>query len=117
MSLTVKQQRFIDEYLKDYNATRAAIAAGYSEKVSYSIGWENLRKPEIRLEIDKRIESIAVGRDERLKLLSDIARTGERDNDRIRAIELLGKLAGDYTEKVEHSGAGLIRISLKDDRD
>jgi len=30
--LTAKQQRFVQEYLVDYNATRAAIQAGYSAK-------------------------------------------------------------------------------------
>jgi phage terminase small subunit len=45
--LTPKQQRFVREYLIDLNATQAAIRAGYSEKTAYSIGNENLRKPEI----------------------------------------------------------------------
>ena len=30
--MTEKQERFIDEYIIDFNATRAAIAAGYSSK-------------------------------------------------------------------------------------
>ncbi|GAA4475545.1 terminase small subunit [Gluconacetobacter asukensis] len=33
-SLTGKQARFVDEYLVDLNATRAAIRAGYSEKTA-----------------------------------------------------------------------------------
>ena len=48
--LTPKQQRFIDEYLVDLNATQAAIRAGYSAKTAYSIGIENLKKPEIQTE-------------------------------------------------------------------
>lgn len=32
--LTPKQQRFVDEYLIDLNATQAAIRAGYSEKLA-----------------------------------------------------------------------------------
>lgn len=36
--LTPKQQRFIEEYLIDLNATRAAIAAGYSEKTANQQG-------------------------------------------------------------------------------
>ena len=31
MSITNKRRAFIDEYLKDCNATQAAIRAGYSE--------------------------------------------------------------------------------------
>lgn len=47
-SLTPKQERFVKEYLIDLNATQAAIRAGYSEKTAYSIGHENLSKPEIQ---------------------------------------------------------------------
>lgn len=32
--LTVKQQRFVDEYMVDHNATQAAIRAGYSAKTA-----------------------------------------------------------------------------------
>lgn len=34
MALTAKQQRFVDEYLLDLNATQAAIRAGYSVKTA-----------------------------------------------------------------------------------
>ena len=33
-NLTPKQQRFVEEYLIDLNATQAAIRAGYSEKTA-----------------------------------------------------------------------------------
>lgn len=46
--LTDKQQRFVDEYLIDLNATQAAIRAGYSEKTAAAIGAENLIKPNIQ---------------------------------------------------------------------
>lgn len=36
--LTAKQHLFVEEYLKDLNATRAAIRAGYSAKTAYSKG-------------------------------------------------------------------------------
>ncbi len=45
--MSAKQQRFVEEYLVDHNATQAAIRAGYSPKTAYSIGHENLKKPEI----------------------------------------------------------------------
>lgn len=51
--LTAKQQQFVEEYLIDLNATQAAIRAGYSPNTAYSIGNENLNKPEIRARIDK----------------------------------------------------------------
>lgn len=46
--LTAKQEMFVREYITDFNATRAAIAAGYSKKTASSIGHENLSKPEIQ---------------------------------------------------------------------
>lgn len=46
--LTEKQQRFVDEYLIDLNATQAAIRAGYSVKTADAIGCENLTKPNIQ---------------------------------------------------------------------
>lgn len=49
--LTAKQARFVQEYLIDLNATQAAIRAGYSEKTAYSVGHENLSKPDIATEI------------------------------------------------------------------
>lgn len=45
--LNPRQERFCREYIIDYNATKAAIRAGYSEKTAYSMGSENLKKPEI----------------------------------------------------------------------
>lgn len=51
--MTKKQKRFVEEYLIDLNAAQAAIRAGYSPKAAYSIGSENLRKPEIRACIEK----------------------------------------------------------------
>ena len=45
--LTVQQRLFVAEYLKDNNATQAAIRAGYSKKTAYSIGQRLLKKVEI----------------------------------------------------------------------
>jgi len=50
--MTPKQQRFVDEYLIDLNATQAAIRAGYSEKTAASVGSENLTKPEIKQAVE-----------------------------------------------------------------
>lgn len=51
--MTKKQKRFVEEYLTDLNATQAAIRAGYSPDTAYSIGNENMKKPEIKMRIDK----------------------------------------------------------------
>lgn len=58
-ALTPKQQRFVDEYLIDTNATQAAIRTGYSEKTSYSIGHELLSKPEIQAAIQVAMDQRA----------------------------------------------------------
>lgn len=68
--ITNKQQKFIDEYLVDFNATQAAIRSGYSKRTAAVIGWENLRKPEISDAIKIKV----MDADEVLLRLSDIAR-------------------------------------------
>jgi phage terminase small subunit len=73
-ALTDKQQRFIDAYLMCWNATEAARRAGYSKQTAYAIGWENLRKPEIRSAIDERLKEFHLSADEVLAMLSEQAR-------------------------------------------
>lgn len=127
-----KQKLFCDEYLIDVNATQAAIRAGYSEKTAYSIGVENLKKPELKEYIDNKMkekEDILIAKqDEVLKYLTSVLRgessseeiviegTGDgcsearkikkapSEKDRLRAAELLGKRYSLFTDKVEHNG-------------
>lgn len=79
--MTEKQKRFCDEYLIDLNAKQAAIRAGYSEKTAYSIGAENLKKPELQEYIQKRLaekeEALIAKQDEVLKTLTRIMRREE----------------------------------------
>lgn len=79
MALTPKQRRFIDEYLIDFNATQAAIRAGYSEKSAHNIGWENVRKREISEAISQRLQESAMMADEVLMRLADQARSTMED--------------------------------------
>ncbi|MFW5968845.1 MAG: terminase small subunit [Persicimonas sp.] len=72
--LTPKQEAFVTEYLIDRNATQAAIRAGYSPDSAYSIGWENLRKPEIASRIREELEERAMSAEEALDRLGRIAR-------------------------------------------
>lgn len=65
--MTPKQQRFVEEYLKDLNATQAAIRAGYSRKTAQQMGAENLSKPVIAAAIDK----LRAERSERTKIDAD----------------------------------------------
>ena len=48
-----RRTRFIKEYLIDQNATRAAKAAGYSEKTAYSKGSQLLKEIEVRQAIEE----------------------------------------------------------------
>jgi phage terminase small subunit len=65
---------FVEHYLQSYNATQAAIAAGYSERSAYSTGWETLRKPEVAEAIRQRLQATAMSADEVLMRISDQAR-------------------------------------------
>ena len=65
--MTPKQQRFVEEYLLDLNATQAAIRAGYSKRTASSIGEENLRKPEI----SEAIQEAKARRSERTQITQD----------------------------------------------
>ena len=56
--LSEKQEIFCKEYIWDWNATRAAKVAGYSEDTASSIGAENLRKPQIKARIKELQEDI-----------------------------------------------------------
>ena len=47
-TLTAKQQRFIDEYLVDYNGTQAAIRAGYAVSSAAQMASQNLAKPAVQ---------------------------------------------------------------------
>lgn len=69
-----KQRVFIEEYFKDWNATQAALRAGYSVRSAYSIGQENLKKPEIMDAIQARIDEKVMSADEVLIRLGEHAR-------------------------------------------
>ncbi|WP_436950209.1 terminase small subunit [Staphylococcus xylosus] len=97
MKLTVKQQKFADEYIISGNATEAAINAGYSKKTARSVGAENLTKPYIMEYINKRLNELKEERlmsiEEALTLSASIAR-GEEQNAR-------SKIYNHLTDKVD----------------
>ncbi len=77
--LTPKQNRFVAEYLKDLNATQAAIRAGYVARSAEQAGYQVLRNPEVRRLIDeavaRRAERVEVKSDDVLRELLRIATT------------------------------------------
>lgn len=74
--LTDKQQAFINEYLKCWNATESAKRANYkgNDVTLAAVGYENLRKPQIKEEIQRRIEEETMSADEVLHRLTRQAR-------------------------------------------
>ena len=110
-NLTPKQQRFVEEYLIDLNATQAAIRSGYSEKTARKIGSENLTKLDIQEAIQEAQESLSnktqltidIVVNGLLKEAQDYAE-GSTQSARVSAWAHLGKHLGMFKDKVEHSG-------------
>jgi phage terminase small subunit len=57
-NLTEKQKKFCEEWIFDFNASRAARDSGYSEDTAGAIGHENLKKPEIQAYIKELREDM-----------------------------------------------------------
>ena len=68
MALTAKQDRFVEEYLIDLNATQAAIRAGYSEKTAQEQGSRLLSN----VMVAKAIEAAQKERSERTEITQDM---------------------------------------------
>lgn len=132
--LTQKQRRFIDEYIISGNATQAAIKAGYSKKTAAVTATENLRKPNIKAEIQARNAEIqskkTADMTEVMEYLTSVMRGEQTESvatskgvfsgvevsakDRIKAAELIGKRNGAWTDKKELSGDLKIDIGVGD---
>lgn len=125
--LNLKQQAFVDEYIKTGTAYQSAIRAGYSEKYAKSSSHKLLENVGIRAEIDRRMEKLKkdtiADQDEILQYLTSVLRgevtdqelipigigRGEMEveelekrsdtNARTKAAELLGKRYMMWTDK------------------
>lgn len=80
MALSPKQNQFAAEYTVDFNATAAAIRAGYSEKTAAQVGHNLLQKPEIMGAVaeilsDRQKRTLITGD----KVLKEIARIAFAD--------------------------------------
>ena len=132
--LTDKQTAFVREYLVDLNATQAAIRAGYSERTASRIGPQLFGKTWVREAIEKaqakRARRVEVTQDYVLSNLVEVVertmqrapvldRKGEQVTDEEgravwtfdakganRALELLGKHLGIFTDKVRAEVSG-----------
>ena len=113
--MTNKQELFILEYQKDFNATRAAVAVGYSPKTAYSQGQRLLKDPDVKevLEADltERKSELIATREQRQQLWTEIMYDTEQSTrDRLRASELLGKSCGDFIERIETKGETVLDL-------
>ena len=124
--MTDKQSIFVQEYLKDLNATQAALRAGYSHKTAYSIGQRLLKNVEVSTAIhsamSERQKRANLTADYVLENLNEIAQRcmqkspvmvkGEQAIDdegrhiwtfdaknALRALELIGKHIGMFNDK------------------
>lgn len=122
--LTDKQRRFVDEYIANgFNATQAAIKAGYSKKTARKMASENLAKPAIQEYLAERTaayeESLVAKGDEVLQFLTEVMRGGLEEThfdsdgrqhgyvsqkNQLKAAELLAKAHGMFTQNLNHTG-------------
>ncbi|GFE56407.1 terminase small subunit [Geobacter sp. AOG1] len=97
--MTPKQELFVVEYLKDLNATQAAIRAGYSAKTARQIAEENLSKPYIMAAINEakkeRIEEVKLDAN---YVLTNLQKVVERC---MQAVPVLKKEGGEWVETGE----------------
>lgn len=123
--MTLKQQRFADEYIISGNATDAAIKAGYSSKYANTNASKLLQNTTIKSYIDERLAQLAsekiATQEEVLTYLTSVMRGETQEQtlisigelgqtitdidvgakDRIKAAELLGKRHRLWTDKQE----------------
>ena len=122
-----RQIQFAQEYVIDFNGKQAAIRAGYSERSAEVTACKMLRTAKVRSEIE-RLLADDVGRRNEIRerninellplAYTDAAVEVKRDKDgnvievsfrdKLRAIELLGKMHGLFTDRqeVQLSGVG-----------
>lgn len=97
--LTAKQEQFVTEFLRDRNATQAAIRAGYSPPGATSAGLQNLRNPLVISKIKEQTEekSALSGVDAEF-VLRELKRVAEQEDvaqsTKVRALELIAKHLG-----------------------
>lgn len=104
--LNARQKKFSEYYVQSGNIVQSAIKAGYSENYANANACkllENVRVAEYIKELsDKLKDERIMSAKDRQVALSDIARSSEQDpSDRIKAIDTLNKMTGEYTVKVD----------------
>lgn len=109
--LTEKQKAWCREYLKDLNASKAALRAGYKTENPNRVGSELKRKPHVDLALQwlmrQRAEENHIDANFVInKIVKSLDRSEKKENEAavLRAAELLGKHLGVFIERTEVSG-------------
>lgn len=108
MALTLKQSRFVDEYLIDFNASRAAIAAGYSSSGAKVQGSRLLTNANVRRLVDRHQQEtskrLRITRDDVIKGLvvaAEQARLNKDPASMISAMSEVSKMMGYYKQETD----------------
>jgi len=101
-----RQKKFAEYYAQSGNTVQSAIKAGYSEKYANARAYEmlgNVGVAEYIRELSEKVQNERImTAKERQVLLSDIAKDGDNDPaDRIRAVDTLNKMTGEYVAKIQ----------------
>lgn len=123
MKLNPKQLAFVDEYLISRNSTEAYIKAGYkcnSEESNGASARRLLQNVTILQMIDDRTDKHFKATDITVEyILEGIRKIAEdaeaRNNDKIKALELLGKYRKMFTDRTEISGSIDVGVNIIDD--
>ncbi len=107
-NLEPKMKRFVDEYIIDNNATQAAIRAGYSPKTAKEQGARLLTKVHVKEALEAKKHRLAIKAEVSaewvLRELIDNAKIAKETGDlnpANKALELIGKHLGMFTDKVK----------------
>ena len=106
VTVNERQKKFAEYYAQSGNTVQSAIKAGYSEKYANARAYEMLGNVGVaeyirELSVKVQNERIMTAK-ERQVLLSDIAKDGDNDPaDRIRAVDTLNKMTGEYVAKIQ----------------
>ena len=120
--LTIKQQRFCDNYIKTGNATQSYIDAGYkatSNRVAYANAKKLLEKYYVKeyiKERNKELESSTIADMQEIKefwsyLMRD---TNAEAKDRLKASEYIAKTNGAFLDRVETNGEQDLNITIEE---
>lgn len=120
--MTDKQRRFVEAYCSNgFNATQAAITAGYSKKTAQEQGSQTLSKlivqEAVQAFMGKATKKALVTTEDIVKGLYDIAQNGESDSARVSAYKTLTDYTGGFDankHKVEHSGVVPFTVILNE---